>query len=90
MNKQALVDWVNEKVGGTKADSERLVTGMFDAIMASVKGGQDVSIAGFGIFTLKRSAARTARNPKTGASVQVAAKNSPKFRAAKAFKELVK
>jgi DNA-binding protein HU-beta len=89
MNKASLVEMVHEKLGGTKVQAEEIVNGMFDAIVASMKAGNDVSIAGFGIFSVKRQAARTARNPRTGESVQVPAKNAPKFKAAKALKDAV-
>ena len=89
-NKAALVDIVNEVVGGTKAQSERAVDALFDTIVSTLKDGGEVSIAGLGIFSTKQRAARTARNPKTGAAVQVPAMKVPKFRAAKALKEAVR
>jgi len=90
MNKQALVEWVHEKIGGTKVQAEEVVNGMFDAIVATLKKGDEVSIAGIGIFSVKQRAARMARNPKTGEAVKVAATKVPKFRAAKALKDAVK
>ena len=89
MNKQALADWVHGKLGGTKVQAEEIVDGLFDAIVSTLKKGDEVSIAGFGIFSVKSRAARMARNPKTGAQVKVAAKKVPKFRAAKALKDMV-
>jgi len=92
MNKQGIIDWVHGKLpGGTKAQAEEIVDGIInDAIIGTLKKGEEVSIAGLGIFSVKDRAARTARNPKTGAPVQVAATKVPKFRAAKAFKDAVK
>jgi DNA-binding protein HU-beta len=90
MNKQALVEMVHEKLGGTKVQAEELVNSMFDAIVATLKKGEEVSIAGLGIFSVKDRAARMARNPKTGEQVKVAATKVPKFRAAKALKDAVK
>lgn len=89
MNKQSLVEWVQGKLGGTKVQAEEVVGGMFDAMVATLKKGGEVSIAGFGIFVIKSRAARTARNPKTGEMVKVAAKKVVKFRPAKALKEAV-
>ena len=89
MNKQALVEVVQGKLGGTKVQAEEIVDTMFDAIIGAMKKGDDVSIAGFGIFSVKARAARMARNPKTGEQVKVAAKKVPKFRAAKALKDMV-
>jgi len=90
MNKQALVELVHEKIGGTKVQAEEVVNGMFDAIVSTLSKGEEVSIAGLGIFSVKDRAARVARNPKTGEPVQVPARKVPKFRAAKALKEAVK
>jgi len=89
MNKQALAEWVHEKLGGTKVQAEEIVDGLFGVIVDTMKKGEDVSIAGFGIFSVKQRAARMARNPKTGEQVSVAAKRVPKFRAAKALKDAV-
>lgn len=90
MNKAALVDKVQEVLGGTKVEAERVVDTVFDSITKSLKSGNEVSIAGFGIFEAKTRAARTARNPRTGESIKVPAMKTPKFRAAKALKEAVK
>lgn len=89
MNKQALVDMVHEKIGGTKVQAESVVEGIIEAIVSTLKKGGEVSIAGLGIFSVKDRAARTARNPKTGETVQVAATRVPKFRPAKALKDSV-
>ncbi len=89
MNKQALVDLVQGKLGGTKVQAEEVVDAIFGSIIATMKKGGEVSIAGFGIFSVKGRAARTARNPKTGETVKVAAKKVPKFRPAKALKDAV-
>lgn len=90
MNKQALVEWVHGKIGGTKVQAEEVVDGLMDAIISTLKKGGEVSIAGLGIFSVKTRAARMARNPKTGAQVKVPATKVPKFRPAKAFKDAVK
>jgi len=89
MNKQAIVEMVHGKLGGTKVQAEEIVDGIFDAIVSTLKKGGEVSVAGFGIFSVKARAARMARNPKTGEQVKVAAKKVPKFRAAKALKDAV-
>ncbi len=89
MNKQALADMVQGKLGGTKVQAEEIVDSIFDTIVATLKKGGDVSVAGFGIFSVKARAARMARNPKTGEQVKVAAKKVPKFRPAKALKDAV-
>lgn len=90
MNKAALVDKVHEVLGGTKVEAEKVVDTIFDSITKSLKTGEEVSVAGFGIFEAKTRAARTARNPRTGESIKVPAMRTPKFRAAKALKDAVK
>ncbi len=90
MNKVNLAEKVQSVLGGTKADAERAVDMVFDSITSELKKGGEVSVAGFGIFATKKRAARTARNPRTGASVSVPAMSVPKFRASKALKDAVK
>ena len=90
MNKAAIVDKVHDVLGGTKAQAERAVDTMIDAIIGGLKGGNDVSIAGLGIFSAKMRPARQGRNPRTGESIQIPAMRVPKFRAAKALKDAVK
>lgn len=90
MNKAAIVDAVHEKMGSSKADAERIVDTVINCIIDTLKRGEEVSISGLGIFSVKDRAARTARNPRTGESVQVPAMKVPKFRAAKALKDAVK
>jgi DNA-binding protein HU-beta len=90
MNKANLVEKVHEVLGGTKVQAEQVVDSIFDSITGSLKSGDEVSIAGFGIFSAKERAARTARNPRTGESITVPAMRVPKFRAAKALKDSVR
>ena len=90
MNKQAIIEVVHEKCGGTKVSAEQAVDTMIESIIDSLKKGEEVSIAGLGIFSVKLRAARTARNPRTGEAIQVPEMTVPKFRAAKALKEAVK
>ena len=90
MNKQAIIEEVHGVLEGTKVQAEKVVDTVFDSIINALKKGDEVSIAGFGIFSAKMRAARTARNPRTGEAVQVSAMKVPKFRAAKALKDAVK
>lgn len=90
MNKQALVELVHSIIGGTKVQAEEVIESIIANITSTLKKGDEVSIAGLGIFSVKARAARTARNPKTGETVKVAATRVPKFRAAKALKDAVK
>lgn len=90
MNKADIVEAMHAKLGGTKVAAEETVDLVFDNITNSLKKGEEVSIAGFGIFIAKQRLARQARNPRTGAMVSVPAMKVPKFRAGKALKEAVK
>ncbi|MEK7505611.1 MAG: HU family DNA-binding protein [Patescibacteria group bacterium] len=90
MNKVDIIEAVHAKLGGTKSEAETAVETVIDSVVNSLKGGTEVSIAGLGIFSVKQRAARTARNPRTGETLQVKAMKVPKFRAAKALKEAVK
>jgi len=90
MNKADIVNKVQEVLGGTKADADRAVETFIDCITNSLRNGEEVSIAGLGIFVAKDRPARTGRNPRTGETIQIAATRTPKFRPAKALKDAVK
>jgi DNA-binding protein HU-beta len=85
-----LVEKVAMTIGSTKADAERAVEAMIDMITTSLKNGQEVSIAGLGIFEAKTRAGRTGRNPRTGETIQIKSMRVPKFRASKTLKDAVK
>jgi DNA-binding protein HU-beta len=90
MNKADIINKVHEELGITKADAERAVETMMSSIVDSLSAGKEVSIAGLGIFSAKMRNKRTARNPRTGETIEVPAMRVPKFRAAKALKDAVK
>ncbi|MEI6528652.1 MAG: HU family DNA-binding protein [bacterium] len=90
MNKAAIVEAVHGVLNTTKVQAEQVVDKVFDSIVATLKKGEEVSVAGLGIFSVKARAAREARNPRTGETVKVPAMKVPKFRAAKALKDAVK
>ncbi len=90
MNKADIINKVHEDLGVTKADAERAVETMISSIVGALKDGTEVSIAGLGIFSAKMRNARSARNPRTGETIEVPAMRVPKFRAAKALKDAVK
>jgi DNA-binding protein HU-beta len=89
MNKAALVEIVHAITNGTKTQAEEIINSLGEAITKSLKKGDDVAWAGLGTWTTKKRAARTARNPKTGAAVQVAATRVVKFKVSKALKDIV-
>lgn len=90
MNKADIVTKVQAAIGSTKADAERAVETFIECVHAGLKGGDEVSVAGLGIFVAKARPARTGRNPRTGETIRIAATRTPKFRAAKALKDAVK
>ena len=85
-----LVEKVASTIGCTKADAERAVESIIGAITDHMKKGEEISIAGLGIFEAKLRAGRTGRNPRTGATIQIKAMKVPKFRASKTLKDAIK
>lgn len=90
MNKADIAAKVHEVLDISKADADRAVETIIDSITSTLKNGEDVSIAGLGIFSAKVRPAREGRNPRTGEPVHIPAMRVPKFRAAKALKEAVR
>ena len=90
MNKAGIADAVHVVVGGTKTTAEQAVEKVIEVIIGSLKKGEEVSIAGLGIFSVKERAARQARNPRTGEAISVPAMKVQKFKASKHLKEAVR
>lgn len=87
VNRSELVESVATATGLEKKKADAAVSAMFDAVMAETKAGRKVSLFGFGTFNPTSRAARTGRNPQTGAPVKIAASKSVRFAPAAAFKE---
>ncbi len=87
MNKAELVADVAERMGDSKMKAEEAVNAVFDALTAALKNGQDVRLPNFGVFDVKETAARMARNPQTKEEVPVPAGKKARFRPGKALKE---
>ena len=81
MNKAELVDAIAAESGLTKADAERAVKGFVSAVGTALKKGDRLSLVGFGSFSVSNRAAREGRNPQTGKTIKIAAKNVVKFKA---------
>lgn len=91
MTKEGLIEAVMKVAElETKVQAHRVVEAVFDTITKTMGRGEDVAITGFGTFKVTKRAARQGRNPKTGATIQIAASTKPKFRAGKVLKEAVK
>ncbi|CAM9104572.1 HU family DNA-binding protein [Mycoplasma marinum] len=89
MNKAELIEEISRKSNLTKADAERALNSLIETITSSVNEGVKVTVAGLGTFERVSRAARVGINPQTKEKIQIAAKNAPKFKPAKVFKELV-
>lgn len=89
MKKVELVEAVAEKAGLTKADATRAIDATFEVITGALKAGDKVPVAGFGTFAVSKRAAREGRNPQTGATVHIAARNAVTFKAGTALKDSV-
>lgn len=89
MNREELISEISKKAKVSKKDASLVLSATIDSIQSSVKKGQKVTLVGFGTFSSKHRAARNGRNPQTGKSIKIAAKNVPSFSAGKAFKSLL-
>ena len=89
MNKAELIEVIAEKANLSKKDAEAALNATVEAVKGALKAGDKVQLVGFGTFAVKARAARTARNPRTGETIQVAAAKVPTFAAGKALKDEV-
>ncbi|MBY8966778.1 HU family DNA-binding protein [Algiphilus sp.] len=89
MNKSELIDAVAASADLSKADAGRAVDATIEALTKALKKGDKVSLVGFGTFEVRTRAARTGRNPKTGAELKIKASKTPAFKAGKALKDAV-
>ncbi len=87
MNKAELVADVAERLGDSKQKGEEAVNAVFDAISSALRKGDEVRLPAFGVFDVKDTAARTARNPQTGEEVKVPAGKKARFKPGKALKD---
>ena len=89
MNKTQLIEAVAETAGIKKTESEKAVNAVFAAIEDALANGDKVQLVGFGGFEVRERAARTGRNPQTGAEMKIDAAKVPAFKAGKALKDLI-
>ena len=89
MNKQELISVMAEKANLSKKDAEAALAAFVGAVETALKNGEKVQLVGFGSFEVRERAARTGRNPQTGAEMQIAAAKVPSFKAGKALKDLI-
>ena len=89
MNKGELIESVAGAADVSRAEATRAVDAVLDSVTRTLAQGGSVSLVGFGTFSVKKRAARTGRNPRTGEAIQIAASNVPGFKAGKALKDAV-
>ena len=87
MNKAELVADVAERMSDSKLKAEEAVNAVFESIVSALRKGDDVRLPSFGVFDVKETAARTARNPQTGAQVAIPAGRKARFKPGKALKD---
>jgi DNA-binding protein HU-beta len=88
-NKSDLIEAIAKSADISKAAAGRALDAAIESITKSLKKGEDVSLVGFGTFYVGKRAARTGRNPQTGAAIKIKAAKVPKFRAGKGLKDAV-
>lgn len=89
MTKGDFVVSLAEKTGFKKVDAEKALNGFLELVKDTLKGGGEVSFAGFGTFRVTQRQARTGKNPQTGKEIKIAAKTVPQFRPGKGLKDAV-
>ncbi|MBT8070485.1 MAG: HU family DNA-binding protein [Xanthomonadales bacterium] len=89
MNKSDLVDAIASNSGLSKSDAGKALDGFTSAVTDALKGGDTVSMVGFGTYSVKHREARKGRNPRTGETIKIKASNNPSFKAGKALKDAV-
>jgi len=89
MNRKELIDALASKTSSTKADADRNIAALIEIISATLKKGDNVALVGFGTFEVRKRAARTGRNPQTGAELKIKASKAPAFKAGAALKAAV-
>jgi len=89
MNKTELVDALAKDTGMAKAEASRVLESLIGTVHRTLKKGEDVSITGFGKFSVVKRAARQGVNPRTGEKVKIKASKAPKFTAGAGLKQAV-
>lgn len=87
MNKGEFVAAVADEAGMSKVDGAKAVEAFIDVVKKALKKGDTISLVGFGTFIVRKRAARTGRNPRTGAQIKIKASKNPSFKAGKALKD---
>ncbi len=89
MNKTELIAAMAEQAGMSKKDAEKALKAFTDVVAEELKKDGKVQLVGFGTFEVSTRAAREGRNPQSGETMKIAASKAPKFKAGKAFKDML-
>lgn len=89
MTKTDMIDTMAAQLDMPKAQVRRMVDAFVDTMVGSLKNGKKVQLSGLGVFDIRKRAARTGRNPQTGAALNIPARNAVGFRAAKSLRDTV-
>jgi DNA-binding protein HU-beta len=89
MNKSELVEAIAKRTGGSKAMTDSMVDAFVDSVTGCLRKGETVTLVGFGTFSQGKRAARTGRNPQTGAAIKIPAARTAKFTAGARLKAAV-
>ena len=89
VNKGELIEHIAKQADLSKAAAARALEAIIGGVRTTLKKGGTVSLVGFGTFSVTKRAARTGRNPRTGAAIKIKAAKVPKFRPGKALKDAV-
>lgn len=85
MNKAELIEQMAKDAGLTKVQANEVLNSFTNAVVNSLKKGENVTLVGFGTFSVSQRAARNGRNPQTGEVIKIKARKLPKFKAGKDF-----
>jgi len=87
MNKSEFITHIADQHKCTKIEAEKVINMFTSSVIDAIGQGKEISLLGFGNFTVSKVAARNGRNPSTGASLKIAAYNQPKFKVGSKLKE---
>ena len=87
MNKTELIEHIASKSDISKAAATRALASIIEAVKKTLKKGDTVTLVGFGTFSVSKRAARTGRNPRTGAALKIKAAKVPRFKTGKGLKD---
>jgi len=89
MNKSEFISYISEQHNCTKTTAERTIDMFTSSVISALGQGEQVSLIGFGNFSVAKVAARNGRNPRTGEAIKIAAFNQPKFKVGQKLKNAV-